>query len=83
MTKTRLKQNSDMRLDVALNCFNGIDRIGCRAWGLFEGQTFVRTAWIPAENLSQKTLCDLRVMATGQYNEEIARIKNKLKNQTL
>ncbi len=83
MTKTRLKQNSDMRLDVALNCFNGIDRIGCRASGLFEGHTIERTAWIPAENLSQKTMCDLRVMATGQYNEEIARIKNKLKNQTL
>lgn len=82
MTETKARRNRpvrnrEMRLGVAVNCRDGVDRIGCRASGVFEGHAIERTAWTDADRLSAESMANLRIMATGMYREEVAAIKRK------
>lgn len=86
MTETKARRirpvrNRDMSLDVAVNCRDGIDRIGCRASGVFEGHAIERTVWTDADRLSAENMANLRVMATGLYREEVAAIRRRQQQQ--
>ena len=82
MTETKARRirpvrNREMRLDVAVNCRDGVDRIGCRASGIYEGHTIERTAWTDADRLSAENMANLRIMAAGMYREEVSAIKRR------
>lgn len=68
-------KNRKMRLTMVRNTRDGIQKIGCRATGMYRGYYIERTAWCPIDQLNMDdTLGLLERYATGQYQEEIRQI---------
>ena len=66
-----------MKLTMVRDTVDGVDRIGCRAAGIYKGHHIERTAWQPVKDFAKESFGWLEAIASGRYREEVEAITRK------